>query len=81
MILMDNSEWSRNGDYMPSRWEAQNDATGLISQAKYQVNAESSVGLMTMAGKQVEVLCTPTTEHGKVMSCLHGLKLGGQIQF
>jgi 26S proteasome regulatory subunit N10 len=51
-LRVDNSDWSRNGDYLPTRWEAQQDAVALIANAKFQAHAESSVGLMTMAGKQ-----------------------------
>jgi 26S proteasome regulatory subunit N10 len=41
----------RNGDYTPTRLEAQNDAVNLIFSAKTQANPENTVGLMTMAGK------------------------------
>ncbi|KAI7686844.1 hypothetical protein KC353_g20440, partial [Hortaea werneckii] len=50
MIVVDNSESSRNGDYIPSRWEAQCDAANLLFHSKTQSNPESSVGLMSMAG-------------------------------
>lgn len=30
MILLDNSEWARNGDYVPNRWDAQYDAAHLL---------------------------------------------------
>jgi 26S proteasome regulatory complex, subunit RPN10/PSMD4 len=49
---VDNSEWARNGDFYPTRWEAQEEAANLIAQAKCDSNPESSVGLMMMAGKQ-----------------------------
>ena len=48
---LDNSEWMRNGDYTPTRFEAQNDAVNLLFNAKTQSNPENTVGLMTMAGK------------------------------
>ena len=38
MICIDNSEWMRNGDYSPSRFQAQADAVNLICGAKTQVN-------------------------------------------
>ena len=41
----------RNGDYVPSRLEAQSDAVNVIFSAKTQSNPENTVGLMTMAGK------------------------------
>jgi len=37
MICIDNSEWMRNGDYTPSRFQAQADAVNLICGAKTQV--------------------------------------------
>lgn len=38
MICVDNSEWMRNGDYLPSRFQAQADAVNLICGAKTQVS-------------------------------------------
>jgi 26S proteasome regulatory subunit N10 len=35
MILLDNSDWARNGDYMPNRWEAIYDAASLVASAKF----------------------------------------------
>lgn len=37
MICIDNSEWMRNGDYAPNRFQAQADAVNLICGAKTQV--------------------------------------------
>jgi len=107
MICIDNSEWMRNGDYAPSRFQAQTDAVNLICGAKTQVptpvspstdpiasfvwvrvsgipdliasvcwwvqsNPENTVGVMTMAGKGVRVLVTPTSDLGKILACMHG---------
>jgi hypothetical protein len=49
---IDNSEWMRNGDYTPSRLEAQNDAVTFLFNAKTQSNPENTVGLISMAGKR-----------------------------
>ena len=49
---MDNSEWMRNGDYTPSRIEAQSDATIFLFNAKTRSNPENTVGMITMAGKR-----------------------------
>ena len=38
MICIDNSEWMRNGDYAPSRFQAQTEAANLICGAKTQVS-------------------------------------------
>ena len=72
MIVVDNSESSRNGDYVPTRFEAQADAVNLIYNVKTQSNPESSVGLMSMAGNGPEVLTTLTTDHdgGAAALCL-----------
>ncbi|MFQ6648733.1 hypothetical protein Gotur_020686 [Gossypium turneri] len=72
MICIDNSEWMRNGDYSPSRFQAQADAVSLICGAKTQSNPENTVGILTMAGKGVRVLATPTSDLGKILSCMHG---------
>lgn len=49
---IDNSEWMRNGDFVPSRLEAQSDAVTFLFNAKTSSNAENTVGLITMAGKR-----------------------------
>ncbi len=46
---MDNSEWMRNGDYFPSRMEAQIDAVNVVMGWKFQSNPENTVGVLKMA--------------------------------
>ncbi|KAL0350437.1 UNVERIFIED_CONTAM: 26S proteasome non-ATPase regulatory subunit [Sesamum radiatum] len=79
MICIDNSEWMRNGDYSPNRFQAQADAVNLICGAKTQSNPENTVGILTMAGKGVRVLVTPTSDLGKILACMHGLEIGGEM--
>nr|8JTK_B Chain B, 26S proteasome non-ATPase regulatory subunit 4 homolog [Arabidopsis thaliana]8JTL_A Chain A, 26S proteasome non-ATPase regulatory subunit 4 homolog [Arabidopsis thaliana]8JTL_B Chain B, 26S proteasome non-ATPase regulatory subunit 4 homolog [Arabidopsis thaliana]8PFD_B Chain B, 26S proteasome non-ATPase regulatory subunit 4 homolog [Arabidopsis thaliana] len=79
MICIDNSEWMRNGDYSPSRLQAQTEAVNLLCGAKTQSNPENTVGILTMAGKGVRVLTTPTSDLGKILACMHGLDVGGEI--
>ncbi|KAL7628143.1 proteasome regulatory particle base subunit rpn10 [Parahypoxylon ruwenzoriense] len=74
MIVVDNSESSRNGDYTPSRFDAQADAINIMFDNITQSNPESSVGLMSMGGKGPEVLSTLTTERGKLLEGLHRTK-------
>ncbi|KAK6164053.1 hypothetical protein DH2020_000917 [Rehmannia glutinosa] len=62
----------RNGDYSPNRFQAQADAVNLICGAKTQSNPENTVGVLTMAGKGVRVLVTPTSDLGKILACMHG---------
>jgi 26S proteasome regulatory subunit N10 len=42
---------NRNGDYTPTRFQAQAQAVSAVFSAKTDSNPESAVGLMTMAGK------------------------------
>ncbi|XP_057545266.1 26S proteasome non-ATPase regulatory subunit 4 homolog isoform X1 [Amaranthus tricolor] len=79
MICIDNSEWMRNGDYSPNRFQALSDAVNLICGAKTQSNPENTVGILTMAGKGVRVLVTPTSDLGKILACMHGLEIGGEM--
>ncbi|KAL2130509.1 hypothetical protein VTI74DRAFT_6321 [Chaetomium olivicolor] len=74
MIVVDNSESSRNGDYTPTRYDAQCDAVNIIFQNVITGNPESSVGLMSMGGKGPEVLATLTTDQGKILEGLHQTK-------
>lgn len=80
MIVVDNSESSRNGDYAPTRFESQADAVNILFQHITQGNPESSVGLMSMGGKNPEVLSTLTTEQGRILEGLHRTKknIGGE---
>ncbi|XP_070041857.1 26S proteasome non-ATPase regulatory subunit 4 homolog isoform X1 [Nicotiana tomentosiformis] len=79
MICIDNSEWMRNGDYPRNRFEAQTDAVSLFCGSKTQSNPENTVGVLTMAGKGVRVLVTPTSDLGKMLACTHGLDIGGEL--
>ncbi|GKT89839.1 26S proteasome non-ATPase regulatory subunit 4 [Colletotrichum tofieldiae] len=74
MVVVDNSESSRNGDYQPTRYDAQADAVNVIFQTITNGNPESSVGLMSMGGKGPEVLVTLTTDQGKILDGLHRTK-------
>ncbi|KAI8824395.1 uncharacterized protein EV422DRAFT_519956 [Fimicolochytrium jonesii] len=77
ILVLDNSEWMRNGDYTPSRMEAQADSVTLLFNAKTQSNPENTVGLMTMAGKSPDVLVTLTPDIGKILTALHHIDIKG----
>lgn len=83
VICLDNSDWMRNGDYAPSRMEAQQDAANLICNAKTQSNPENNVALLAMAGKSVsvEVALVGSQDLGKLLAALTSIKLGGKINF
>ncbi|BEI83668.1 hypothetical protein CcaverHIS002_0402720 [Cutaneotrichosporon cavernicola] len=77
MLVLDNSEYMRNGDYTPTRFQAQAQAVSAVFSAKTDSNPESAVGLMTMAGKSPCLLVTPTNDIGKLLSALNKANIGG----
>mmetsp|Transcript_9046 Transcript_9046/g.17059 ORF Transcript_9046/g.17059 Transcript_9046/m.17059 type:complete len:459 (+) Transcript_9046:143-1519(+) len=82
MILLDNSQYMRNGDYLPTRLSAQQDAANLLVSHKTQSNPESTVGVILMNGgcftAGVELLVSPTDDVGKILSALHAIPLRGE---
>lgn len=78
-ICVDNSEFMRNGDFQPTRLQAQQDAVNLVTQTKLRSNPESNVGLMTLA--ELSVLVTLTTDSGKVLAKLHAVEPKGNLRF
>lgn len=64
---LDNSDWMRNGDYAPSRIDAEQDAgapltspcvsqltislAAMLCNDRLNSNPENTVGILTMAGK------------------------------
>ncbi|GAU92114.1 hypothetical protein RvY_04239 [Ramazzottius varieornatus] len=79
IVCVDNSEYMRNGDYVPTRLHAQNDAVNLICSAKTRANPENNVGLVTFNNGRVIV--TLTTEVGKILANLHQVQPQGMINF
>lgn len=78
-MCIDNSEFARNGDFSPSRFQAQADAVNLLAGAKTQHHPENTVGIMTMAGKTPTVLVTPTSDLGKVLQAMQKMKIDGHV--
>lgn len=79
MLVLDNSEWMRNGDYLPSRWDTQTDAVNILFDAKTSTNPENMVGLMTMAGKSPQVLANLTFDIAKIFAAIHDSQLSGSV--
>jgi 26S proteasome regulatory subunit N10 len=83
MILLDNSEFMRNGDYLPSRLDAQSDAANMIVNQKTQSNPESTVGVISMSStgpaSGAELLVSPTDDLGKILGALHKVPLCGKM--
>ncbi|TIB72732.1 hypothetical protein E3Q18_01099 [Wallemia mellicola] len=80
-VLIDNSEYMRNGDILPNRFQAQVDGVGLLAQAKMNMNPENTVGLMTIAGSSPEVLVTSTADDAKIIASMHDVKISGELDF
>lgn len=49
LYSVDNSEYMRNGDFLPTRLQAQQDAVNIVCHSKTRSNPENNVGLITMA--------------------------------
>lgn len=82
MLCIDNSEWSRNGDYTPTRFHAQVEALTVIGNAKLQGNPETSVGLLSMAGDRIQVQVSPSRNAGAIATALSKeVKIGGESNF
>jgi 26S proteasome regulatory subunit N10 len=82
MICLDNSEWMRNGDYSPSRLEAQHETVNDLASAKCDANQESTVGVLTLAGNRIDVHVTPTRNLGQIMNTLSKeVRAGGKSNF
>ncbi|XP_031563054.1 26S proteasome non-ATPase regulatory subunit 4-like [Actinia tenebrosa] len=79
VVCVDNSEWTRNGDFLPTRIQAQQDAVSLICHSKTRQNPENNIGLMTLAS--LEVLVTLTSDVGKVLTSLHKVQPKGDVHF
>ncbi|CAL8256578.1 unnamed protein product [Boreogadus saida] len=80
MVCVDNSEYMRNGDFMPTRLQAQQDAVNIVCHSKTRSNPENNVGLITMADN-CEVLTTLTPDTGRILSKLHAVQPRGNICF
>lgn len=79
IVCVDNSDYMRNGDFIPTRLQAQQDAVHVVCQSKTRSNPENNVGLLTLA--KTEVLVTLTTDVGKLLSKLNQVRPKGNINF
>ncbi|EAT44429.1 AAEL000568-PA [Aedes aegypti] len=78
MMCFDNSDYQRNGDYFPTRLNAQKDGVNLVCLSKVRSNPENNVGLMTLSNT-TEVLATLTSDVGRILSKLHLVNPAGNI--
>ncbi|XP_038624396.1 putative PIP5K1A and PSMD4-like protein [Tachyglossus aculeatus] len=80
MVCVDNSEYMRNGDFLPTRLQAQQDAVNIVCHSKTRSHPENNVGLLTLAN-DCEVLTTLTPDTGRILSKLHTVQPKGRITF
>jgi len=80
IVCVDNSEFMRNSDFVPTRFQAQQDAVGLVCTAKTRSNPENNVGLLSLSS-QPQVLATLTSDTGKILAKLHQVQPKGDLDF
>lgn len=79
MIMIDNSEFTRNGDYMPTRFDAQLDSVDYIFQSKIHSNPENTCGLLSLGGDGPKVLSSLTADFGRILKGIHETKIEGEL--
>ena len=80
MVCVDNSEYMRNGDFLPTRLQAQQDTVNIVCHSETLSNPENNVGLITLAN-DCEVRTTLTPDTGRILSKLHTVQPKGKITF
>ena len=78
ILCIDNSDWTRNGDYVPNRFHAQIAAANFIIENRCETNPENSLGIMTMAGKRVEMISTLTNDESRLLGSMNSIPLNGE---
>jgi 26S proteasome regulatory subunit N10 len=78
---LDNSDWTRNGDYHPDRWTSQIEAANLLAENRSERNPENGIGVISMAGKRVEVHVTLTNDLSRILNAIKAINLAGECDF
>ncbi|EKF99391.1 proteasome regulatory non-ATPase subunit, putative [Trypanosoma cruzi] len=77
-LCLDSTEFMRNGDQFPSRFLGVQEAASLLSNAKIQMNAENTVGFLTLGGNACTVFETLTLDVERVMCSLANISIRGK---
>lgn len=77
MLLLDTSDFMINGDFFPTRLDAQQDSASLIASDRTRGNAESTVGVIAMSGKGVKLLTSPTEDMERIHASLAKVTTNG----
>ncbi|MES1922707.1 hypothetical protein MHBO_004232 [Bonamia ostreae] len=78
VYCVDNSDFSINGDGSITRRQSQSDTINRLAASKIAESPETTVGLISMAGKRTTVMVPSTREPGEVLRTMHSLKNGGR---
>jgi 26S proteasome regulatory subunit N10 len=85
MLCLDTSEWMRNSDLEPTRMKAMIQSAQMVVNAKENTSAETSIGVLSMAGDSPQVLTVLTkimsNEFGRVGDAFNVLKIKGTCDF
>ena len=89
-LLVDNSGYSINGDYLPTRLSSCGESVSLLANVLLQDHQESEVGLLTLAkaasvgpkgGNRVNVVVTLTRDLSILLNRLNDVKSEGECDF
>ena len=78
ILCIDSSEYMRNGDFVPSRLQAQQEAVQLICHSKTRSNPENNVALISMSPNP-HVLTSLTADVNRILAKLHQVQPGGNL--
>lgn len=81
ILCIDNSDWTRNGDYQPTRWDSQIEAANIVAENKSDKNPENCLGVISMAGKRVETPVTLTQDLSKILKSFKEMKISGDSDY
>jgi len=73
---MDNTDWGRNGDFPPTRWDSVQETVRLLFESKLQANNENMVGLLTMSERKINMLATLCADDSRLNTVIQTVKLG-----
>ncbi|KAJ3432143.1 26s proteasome non-atpase regulatory subunit [Anaeramoeba flamelloides] len=79
VILIDNSDHSRNGDFAPNRFLSQIDSISFIAGTKIQQNRVNTVGILSMSGRRPNLVLAPTNDVGQVLIATNKIQIEGKM--
>ncbi len=79
VVLVDNSDYMRNGDYSPSRFRNTLDVLNVVFTTKTQQHPENTLAVMTAS--KPRVLTTFTNQLGQFLGGVHHMDLHGTNEF